>query len=62
MTTVIYDTLHANKAYTGYTKVSHEFFLMDLAEVRILHHLMMLACIFQCQVVLRQLLGLKWFL
>ena len=62
MSTMIYDTLHANKAYTGNTKVSHEFFLMNLAEVRIFHHLVMLACILQRQVVLWQLLGFKRFL
>ncbi len=59
---MVYDALHADQADTGDAEVTHELFRVDLTKIRIFHHFVMLACILQRQIILRQLIRLEWLL
>ena len=62
MATVVDDALHADEADAGDAEVAHQLFGVRLAKIRIFHHLVVLARILKCQVVLGQLLGLEGLL
>ena len=59
MTTVVHDALHADEADASYAKVAHQLLWVHLAKIRVFHHLVVLACVFKCQIVLGQLLRFK---
>ena len=59
MATVVYNALHAYEANASDAEVTHQFFGMNLTEIRIFHHFMVLACILERQVVFGQFLGFK---
>ena len=49
---MINDALHAYQTHTSYAKVPHKLLRMHLTEIRIFHHLVVLARIFQRKIVL----------
>ena len=53
------DALHADQTYARDAKVPHQLFWMHLAKIRIFHHFVVLAGVFESQVVFWQLLRLK---
>lgn len=54
MTRVIDDALHADETDTRDAEVAHQFFGVNLTEVRLLHHFLLLVRVLQRQVVLWQ--------
>lgn len=52
MAAMVHDALHADETDAGDAEVAHELLRVHLAKIRIFHHLVVLAGILECQVVL----------